>query len=211
MIEFGCLASLTQASIDLDGRPILIKNIDGAIIAYNKSYIHSNKISSEKLFDLTMSDIYTKEQATLHALAHQYLLFTQCGQFEYEGLKEEASTQVFLSEVKFGDQKVAAILMIFEYATKLTRPNKAINCLTNRERSVLQLLIQGNSQKQIAQLLFLSPHTIGYHLKSIYSKLSVKSSTQAVVTALTKLGMRPSQTDLPNPLRVISNDDKLWG
>ena len=62
--------------------------------------------------------------------------------------------------------------------------------LTTRELSVLQLLTSGNSQKKIALLLGLSPHTVAGYLKVIYVKLGVKSSTQASLIGVTRFGMR---------------------
>ena len=47
--------------------------------------------------------------------------------------------------------------------------------LTDTERSVSDLVAQGLTNKQAAELLFLSPHTVGFHLRSIYRKLAVGS------------------------------------
>ena len=52
--------------------------------------------------------------------------------------------------------------------------------LTDRELSVLQLLEAGLSQRQIAQKLFLSFHTIHSHTKSIYTRLCVTSRDEAI-------------------------------
>lgn len=45
--------------------------------------------------------------------------------------------------------------------------------LSPRERQVLQLLLGGDSRKQVASKLSLSPHTVSDHLKEIYRKLGV--------------------------------------
>jgi len=58
--------------------------------------------------------------------------------------------------------------------------------LTAREVEVLQLLVQGRSQKQIAGDLALSPHTVNSHIRNIYAKLHVQSSTGAVAKALSE-------------------------
>jgi DNA-binding CsgD family transcriptional regulator len=50
--------------------------------------------------------------------------------------------------------------------------------LTDREREVTQLLLQGNSAKSIARLLDIAADTARNHLKHIYSKLGVASQTQ---------------------------------
>lgn len=56
--------------------------------------------------------------------------------------------------------------------------------LTNREKEVLALLVQGNTKSQIAERLFLSPHTVDHHIRNIYSKLHVHSRMAVVSKAL---------------------------
>lgn len=67
--------------------------------------------------------------------------------------------------------------------TRNARP-RADHGLTDREREILQLLIEERSQKQIAQALTLSPHTVDTHLRNIYAKLHVHSRSGAVAKAL---------------------------
>jgi ATP/maltotriose-dependent transcriptional regulator MalT len=55
--------------------------------------------------------------------------------------------------------------------------------LTERETGILQLTAQGLTDKQIAEQLVISPHTVNAHLKSIYRKLSVNNRTAAVAAA----------------------------
>ncbi|HSQ27063.1 MAG TPA: response regulator transcription factor [Anaerolineales bacterium] len=56
--------------------------------------------------------------------------------------------------------------------------------LTERERDVLALMIQGLSNAQIAEELFVSLSTAKFHVSSILSKLGVASRTEAVSFAL---------------------------
>lgn len=56
--------------------------------------------------------------------------------------------------------------------------------LTEREREVLNLLAQGNTNKDIAQALFLSVRTVEAHLHNIYGKLGVTSRTEAALWAV---------------------------
>lgn len=48
--------------------------------------------------------------------------------------------------------------------------------LSNRELDVLKLLIKGHSNKQIADELFISVHTVITHRKNIIQKLGIKST-----------------------------------
>ena len=56
--------------------------------------------------------------------------------------------------------------------------------LTERERDVLESLIKGRSNKEIASGLFLSEETVKSHLKMLFAKLRVHDRTGAAVEAI---------------------------
>ena len=56
--------------------------------------------------------------------------------------------------------------------------------LTERERAVLALMVEGLNNTQIAGRLVVSPSTIKSHVSNILSKLGVASRTEAVTLAL---------------------------
>jgi NarL family two-component system response regulator LiaR len=56
--------------------------------------------------------------------------------------------------------------------------------LTEREREVLALMVEGLNNTQIAGRLVVSPSTIKSHVSNILSKLGVASRTEAVTLAL---------------------------
>ena len=62
-------------------------------------------------------------------------------------------------------------------------PNPGFD-LTDREREVLTLMIEGLNNTQIAGSLSVSPSTIKSHVSNILSKLGVTSRTEAVTLAL---------------------------
>ena len=64
---------------------------------------------------------------------------------------------------------------------------KALN-LNKREYEILQLIAQGFSNQEIANQLFIALPTVKTHTSKLYSKLEVKSRTQAVHKAQ-KLGL----------------------
>jgi ATP/maltotriose-dependent transcriptional regulator MalT len=55
--------------------------------------------------------------------------------------------------------------------------------LTEREREVLDLIGSGATNREIADKLYLSPHTVKEHTSSLYRKLSVRNRAEAVQKA----------------------------
>ena len=62
--------------------------------------------------------------------------------------------------------------------------NKASSYLTGRERDVLNGLLAGQSNKEIARVHNLSEVTIKHHLKSLRAKLGARNRTHAVCRAV---------------------------
>jgi two-component system, NarL family, response regulator LiaR len=62
--------------------------------------------------------------------------------------------------------------------------NNQLGQLSAREQDVLQLIVQGYSNPQIATELYLSPNTIKTHIRGIMNKLAVDDRVQAAVVAL---------------------------
>ena len=58
------------------------------------------------------------------------------------------------------------------------------NALTARESEVLALLVQGSSNREIAQQLFLSDKTVKQHVTKIFRKMGVRSRSQAIIHAV---------------------------
>jgi DNA-binding NarL/FixJ family response regulator len=56
--------------------------------------------------------------------------------------------------------------------------------LSEREKEILSLLVDGLSKKQIAEKIFLSHHTVDSHLRNIYAKLEVHSRSSAISKAI---------------------------
>mgnify|MGYP000627647852 CR=1 FL=1 len=65
----------------------------------------------------------------------------------------------------------------------MNRKNKT-NILTKRELEILYLLIEGQSNRQIAKDLIISIHTVKAHIESIYRKFGVHNKVQAAIYAV---------------------------
>lgn len=55
--------------------------------------------------------------------------------------------------------------------------------LSAREREVLMHLVAGRTNRQIAEMLTVSPHTVARHVEHIYAKLGVTDRTAATAYA----------------------------
>jgi DNA-binding CsgD family transcriptional regulator len=85
---------------------------------------------------------------------------------------------------------------------------------SQREKDVIDLLIQGKSNKQIALTLHVAESTIEYHLKNIYQKLDVHSRTEAVLRLGKSIGADPPgelrESIVEIDRRDVDNDDKSF-
>ena len=62
--------------------------------------------------------------------------------------------------------------------THADRPPFGWDSLTGTERRVADLVVQGLSNRQVAERVFLSTHTVAFHLRHIFWKLGVTSRVQ---------------------------------
>ena len=77
-------------------------------------------------------------------------------------------------------------LLEAEHVERLRREgcDDSYELLTEREREVLQLAAEGNSNKQIATRLFLSVATVETHRKRIAEKLGVHGTADLILYAV---------------------------
>ena len=82
---------------------------------------------------------------------------------------------------------------IIELAQAVTRmrplddvsvPAASSTLLTPRERDVLALLVEGKSNPDITESLFISQRTVTTHLSRLYAKLDVSTRSSAIAIAM---------------------------
>lgn len=75
---------------------------------------------------------------------------------------------------------------VVQHFNRLGAQAKEMDCLSKREREVLDCLAQGAAYKEIADTLHLSIETIRMNVKHIYTKLHVHSRGEAVAKYIRK-------------------------
>ena len=103
----------------------------------------------------------------------------------------EAINRIINSEIYLPPEAATGFFLSFNnYVSNFSEVEALKNCkkndyhLTHREKDVLGYLVQGFSNEEIAQELYVTIATVKAHLSSIFSKFCVKNRTQAIVMAL---------------------------
>lgn len=62
-------------------------------------------------------------------------------------------------------------------------PVKQNNALTKREKEILAFLAAGSTNMEVANKLYISPHTVKVHVQNIYKKIGVPNRVKATIWA----------------------------
>jgi PAS domain S-box-containing protein len=183
---------LPQQALDAIQNPFVIKNGYGVILSCNQAFKDLNGLGATSVFGMTAHDFLSQREANIHTQSDIALLAATDRHSDYritrdaqDGTKLTLNVHKSLSLTEDGQKEIVVVI------NNQTQPCGARYnyLLSPRETSVLELLIQGNSQKQIAIALGISHHTVADYLKSIYIKLGVQSRTQAQLKGIMELGI----------------------
>ena len=123
------------------------------------------------------------EYQALFKLNLKACLLKECGKEEIlEAFNAVLQQSVFLC---------GKIIQLTAHDTEICIRNsyiKTLNCeglrLTARELDIVAAIAEGLSNKQIAERLHLSPHTVATHRKNIFAKLNVGNTAEVVMFAV---------------------------
>ena len=90
---------------------------------------------------------------------------------------------IVAGEAIFGPGVATRVLGYFAEPPTMVGADVAFPELTDRERTILDLLAQGKRNSDIAAQTYLSPKTVSNHLTSIFAKLQVAGRGEAIVRA----------------------------
>jgi two-component system response regulator DesR len=95
-----------------------------------------------------------------------------------------AGASGFVSKDAGATEIIAAVRAIAAGMTRFEpRAEQPEPPLTARERDVLELIAAGATNREIAERLFLSPHTVKEHTSAVYRKLGARNRAEAVLRA----------------------------
>jgi DNA-binding NarL/FixJ family response regulator len=110
--------------------------------------------------------------------AKGYLLKESAGDDLIEAVVAVAAGKSFFSPA-------VAEVMLDDYVRNLTQKGilDRYDALSEREREVLQLVAEGRSTKEIAEILSISPATVETHRAHVLQKLALKNTASVVLYA----------------------------
>jgi DNA-binding NarL/FixJ family response regulator len=137
------------------------------------------------LIDLLLRDESGAELSEeLHAALPEtrILLLSGVGSIS-PAVARRAGASGFVSKDLGAGDIVKAVRMVALGMEVFGRGEEQAGPLSGREREVVGLIAAGATNREIAQRLYLSPHTVKEHTSAIYRKLGVRNRAEAVKRA----------------------------
>jgi two-component system, NarL family, response regulator NreC len=191
-------------------RHILESHADLEIVAESESGIEAVESARQLKPDVAIVDVAMKElngiEATAQILKHSphtaVLMLSMYSDERYVLRAVKAGARGYVLKNSAGDELVQAIHAVekgmayfspavgrifqdgFARLSDARETTDRYELLTNRERQIYQLLAEGNSNKDIANRLSLSLHTVETHRWRIMDKLDLHSTADLVLSAV---------------------------
>jgi DNA-binding NarL/FixJ family response regulator len=191
-------------------RHILESHADFEVVAEASSGIEAVQAARDHHPDVAIVDVAMKElngiEATAQILKHSphtaVLILSMYSDERYVLRSVRAGARGYVLKNSAGDELVQAILTVqkgtaffspavarifqngFARLKDARETNDRYDLLTDRERQIYQLLAEGNSNKDIANRLGLSLHTVETHRWRLMEKMDLHSTAELVLSAV---------------------------
>jgi len=162
---FSSIHLLKESSADFSKFDMMISDIE---------------LPNENIFDL-LAEIKTSHPnlpVLIVSMHNKLSVIKKCKELGVEGyiLKDDQNpvsevVDLILKGKEVYSDKVKETLEIL---------NKKENILTPKEEQIVTLVVQGNSNSEILEKLFVSPNTLKTHKKNIFRKLDINSTAELV-------------------------------
>lgn len=139
--------------------------------------LESTKLLKEEFPDvkviiLTVSDAEDDVFEALKNGAVGYLMKSMRAETLYQKVRDSAQGEVVLSPL-------LASRVLGEFARLKCQQEKMTGGLSEREREVLKMVVEGKSNREIAESLFIAESTVKRHLHNMLDKLHAKNRAEA--------------------------------
>jgi DNA-binding NarL/FixJ family response regulator len=171
-----------RAALDVSGRVLLAVNLAGRILWYTPQ---AAKLLAPAVPSLDRYELPAATQAWLRDQAKEP---NQAAPGSIGIIGDQGVSSLRLQYIgQVGKDEY--LLRLVDYSLgkdELTLKTKF--SLTQREAEVLLWIARGKSNRDIGEILQLSPRTVNKHLEQIYAKLGVENRTSAAALALRMMG-----------------------
>lgn len=172
-----CIRLAEEHSPDVVMMDVAMPNMNGIEAA--RRIVAAQPATAVVVLSMHLDESYVLQ--SLRAGAKAYLLKDSPREDVLEAIRSAANGRSFLS------RKVSRMLQQ-DYIEQLQSKglDDSYELLTDREREILQLLAEGRANKEVANLLNISPTTVETHRGHILRKLSLHGTADLILYAVRK-------------------------
>jgi DNA-binding NarL/FixJ family response regulator len=178
------LANSARAALDASGRYLLATNAAGGVLWCTPQ--------TAKLLSLAFVDFHG-EGYMLPSDAQEWLQRRARTESTSDPIALSSSTSAIKLRLSYVGQIAPDEILLRLLEGEFENDNLVLKRklqLTQRESEVLMWIARGKSNRDIAEILNLSPRTVNKHLEQIYAKLGVENRASAAALAVRMLGVR---------------------
>lgn len=186
-------ADLTVAGEASDGREALAllerEPVDVAVLDVGMPGLNGIEAAAQ------IARLYPKMTAVMLSMHSDETYVLRCLKAGAQGyVLKESAEQELIAAIRtvaagkpFFSPKVKRLLQR-DHVARIRRMGgeDSYELLSEREREILQLIAEGNGNKEVAGHLFLSVHTVETHRKNIVEKLGVHGAAELILYAVRK-------------------------
>lgn len=88
---------------------------------------------------------------------------------------------IALKEIIAGNQYFSKEFLLIARSLNRSKPKKSNIQLSDREKEVLRFICQGCSNQEVADELFLSPHTVDSHRRNLLAKTKARNTAEMIM------------------------------
>jgi DNA-binding response OmpR family regulator len=178
------LANSARAALDASGRYLLASNTAGGVLWCTPQ--------TAKLLGLAFLDFHG-EGYMLPSDVQEWLQRRTRSELASDQVALSSSTSAIKLQLSYVGQIAPDEILLRLLEGEFEDDNLILKRklqLTQRESEVLMWIARGKSNRDIADILSLSPRTVNKHLEQIYAKLGVENRASAAALAVRMLGGR---------------------